>query len=49
MKKLEFDLLELIEKHMIEFGLLPEHGSNSQEDIDTKSASDEPTEKKIQN
>jgi len=49
MKKLEFDLLDLIEKHMIEFGLLPEHGCNCNEDIDIKSTSDESTEKKMQN
>lgn len=34
---------------MIEFGLLPEHGSNIEEDIDIKSTSDESTEKNIQN
>jgi len=49
MKKIEFDLLDLIEKHMIQFGLLPEHGSNCNEDIDIDVTSNAPTEKEIQN
>jgi len=49
MKKSEFDLFDLIEKHMIQFGLLPEHGSDSDEDIDIDDASDEPIKKELQN
>lgn len=36
MKKIEQEFLELIESHMIQFGLLPEHGSNVDEDIDNE-------------